>query len=131
MLSASSVAEGPFLSCGGGSTLFAGGNIDNFSGSITSISDTLTGAGVAGSGVLATITFQAIAAGTSPIFFQNVQRFDRDGRISASTADATVDVSSSVPEPSTLVLWSLMADVNRNGCEVPLPSDNSDCRINT
>jgi general secretion pathway protein D len=103
VLSTISVIEGPFLP-GGGSTFFVPGSIDNTVGTITLTSGTLIGPipGVSGSGILATINFQALALGTSPVTLSNVLLLDSNlADITASTADGTV---SAVPEPSTLIL---------------------------
>jgi len=62
VLEATAVTEGAFLP-GGGSTFFMPGTIDNTAGTISFTAGTLTGPtlGVSGSGVLATISFNALA----------------------------------------------------------------------
>jgi general secretion pathway protein D len=103
VLSATSITEGPFLPSGG-STFFVPGTIDNTAGTLTFTADTLIGviAGVAGSDILATASFQALALGTSPIMLSNVIVLDSTlADIATSTGDGTVHV---VPEPGTFVL---------------------------
>lgn len=105
ILSAGGITEGPFLPTGG-ATFFIAGTIDNVTGAITFTADTLQTAilGVDGSGTLATVSFQALALGTSPITLSSVVLLDSNlGDITASTADGTVMVSA-VPEPSTWLL---------------------------
>lgn len=110
ILSATSVTEGPFLlGCGPG--CFSEGTIDTIAGTIASIADTLAGpvVGVNGSGTVATVTFHALALGTSPITLSNVILLDSHlGDIPASTADGavTVQAATGVPEPTT---WLLLA----------------------
>jgi len=108
VLSATGTAEGAFLP-GGGTTVPIPGTIDNIGGAITGTADALTGfSGVSGSGVLATVAFQSIGDGTSPISLFNVLLLDSNlNGIAATIQDGTVEVSgisTVVPEPSTLVL---------------------------
>jgi hypothetical protein len=103
VLSAIDVTEGPFLPSGG-STFFLPGTIDNIGGSISFTADSLIGAipGVSGDGTLATLSFQALALGTSPVDLSNVILLDSSfADISYNTAGASVNV---VPEPGTLIL---------------------------
>lgn len=103
ILSAVSVTEGPFLPSGG-STFFVPGTIDNIAGSISFNADSLIGAisGVSGDGTLATLSFQALALGTSPVDLSNVILLDSTfSDISFNTANASVNV---VPEPATFIL---------------------------
>lgn len=104
-ISASSITEGPFLS-GGGETLFIPGAIDNFGGSITFTGNTLLGAvsGVSGSGELATVTFTALARGTSSITLFNVTLLDSDLSGTSSTATQGSVRVTAIPEPSTVLL---------------------------
>jgi hypothetical protein len=107
VLEALSVAEGTFLSAGG-STLFIPGAIDNSSGLIAFTANTLLGEvpGVTGSGVVATVSFKAIGAGTSPINLFNVTLLDSSLSGTAPTIqNATVSAGGSViPEPGGLQL---------------------------
>ena len=59
-------------------TLFFPGSIDNVNGAITFTTDSLVAAvpGVSGSGVLATVQFEAPGAGSSPIPFVNADLLD-------------------------------------------------------
>jgi hypothetical protein len=99
LLSAVSIVEGPFLPTGG-STFFIPGTINNTTGTITgtiiATADTLTGAipGVSGSGIIATVSFQALARGTSPLTLSNVILLDSSlAEITFSTVVAQVQVS--------------------------------------
>jgi hypothetical protein len=63
--------------------------------------------GVSGNGVLATISFQSLAAGTSPVNLSNVALLDSNlDNILFSSQNGTVDVqgSSQVPTPGILAL---------------------------
>ena len=107
VLSAVSITEGDFLAPGG-STLFVPGTIDNGAGSIRFTADTLIGSvpGMSGTGTLANVQFQAVAAGTSPLDLANVLLLDSSlGDISATTAGRSVEVTpGAIPEPQTLLL---------------------------
>jgi general secretion pathway protein D len=108
VLSAGSITEGAFLPSGG-VTSFIPGTIDNTAGSITFTADTLIGAipGVSGSGIFATIDFQALALGTSAITLSNVILLDSNlAEITVNTVDGNVSVSA-VPEPSPTLLLAL------------------------
>jgi general secretion pathway protein D len=110
VLAAVSITEGAFL-VGGGSTFFLEGTIDNTSGSIAATTDTLIGAisGVTGGGTLATVVFQALASGTSPVTLANVILLDSGlaDITGSSTIDGTVNVgASAIPEPAT---WLMLA----------------------
>jgi Cohesin domain len=103
VVSATSVDEGAFLPAGG-STFFFGGSIDNVTGSISSIADSLIGPvpGVSGSGMLATIQFQGIGMGISPIQLSNIILLDSNlGDIDFTSADGSL---STVPEPKFVSL---------------------------
>jgi hypothetical protein len=102
ILSATGITEGAFL-LSGGSTLFIPGAIDNVLGTISFTGDTLLSAppGVDGSGILASVTFQALVAGTSLVSPSNVVLLDTNlADIPFSTQNGTVDV----PTPETLLL---------------------------
>lgn len=109
VLSAVGVTEGPFLPLAG-PTLFVPGNIDNVAGSITFTADALIGAGpgVSGSGSLAVIGFQALAAGNTAIDLLGITLLNSDliADTSFSVTGNVVEVvsASQVPEPSTLIL---------------------------
>jgi hypothetical protein len=72
LLAATAVAEGPFLPTGG-ATYFLPGDIDNTGGTVSFMADSLLGdvPGVTGSGVLASITFQGMRAGTANLSLSN------------------------------------------------------------
>jgi len=73
VLSAVSVAEGPFLASGGNPTTFLPGTIDNVGGTVALNADAINGpvSGVSGSGELLAFTFDAIGTGTSSLAIQN------------------------------------------------------------
>jgi hypothetical protein len=77
ILSATAITEGAFLPSGG-FTFFIPGTIDNVLGTISFTADTLLSAppGVNGSGVLATLSFQALAAGTSAVDLSSIILLD-------------------------------------------------------
>jgi len=108
-LSATSVTEEAFLATGG-TTYFVPGTIDNTTGSITFIANTLIGpvAGVNGSGSLALVQFLALARGTSSIELSNVVLLDSSYpdpvNIQADTAGGQIEV---IPEPSSLWLVAI------------------------
>jgi len=137
VLAATDVTMGPFLTSGGGSSIFVPGDFTTTPGVISGTAETLVGGttpGVSGGGVLAHISFSAIAAGTSALtlsndFFLKLLR-DANGDLVMDTDDqspffgdfivdpdlvpitfqdgsATVIAappSAEVPEPSTVVL---------------------------
>jgi general secretion pathway protein D len=106
VLSVTSVTEGAFLQ-GGGPTLWIDPTIDNVAGTVTYVADALNGAvtGVGGYGILATISFAALTAGSSNISLYNGILLD------SQLFDTAIDqisngrvVVTQVPEPSALVL---------------------------
>ncbi len=101
LLQAVGVTEGSFLSAGGG-TFFDGGTIDNTGGHISFAADTLLSAvpGVSGNGVLASIQFNAIAAGSAALSFGDVLMLDSNlADISVQWIDRSLTVGV-VPEPA-------------------------------
>jgi hypothetical protein len=111
VLAAASITEGAFLPSGG-STVFLAGTIDNTSGTISVTAGSLIGflPGVQGSGTLATVNFQALALGTSPIALANVILLDTSlADITPNISDGAVTVQSVaalVPEPATWLLFA-------------------------
>lgn len=106
VLSVTSVTEGAFLQ-GGGPTLWIDPTIDNLAGTITYAADALNGAaaGIGGYGILATISFATLAAGSSNISLYNGILLD------SQLFDTAIDqvsngrvLVSQVPEPSVLAL---------------------------
>jgi adhesin HecA-like repeat protein len=111
VLAATSITEGPFLARGG-TTFFIPGTIDNAGGTIAATGDSLLGplAGVTGSGTLATISFQALAGGTSPLTLTQVLLLDSQlGEIPVSlrAGAVTVQPATGVPEPRATLLLTL------------------------
>ena len=100
------VSEGPFLSGGvPGSTIFFPGLIDNTAGTVTFVSDTLVGPvpGVGGSGTLASLRFQAVGPGLSPLNLSGVILQDSSlTDIPSTTSNGQVFV----PEPRALT-WMM------------------------
>lgn len=104
---ADSVQEGPFLQTAG-ATFFIPGMIDNSSGSIALTAGALAGMGpgASGDGVLATLSFRGVSAGTaqftliSPLLYDTIPN-----PIEVTTSGASVTVSgSAVPEPASVLL---------------------------
>ena len=108
LLQATAVTEGGFLSTGGG-TFFGAGTIDNVAGTISFTFDSLLGAlpGVSGSGTLATISFNAIGAGTSPLSFSDALFYNSAlAAINVQPTNGSLLVSA-IPEPAPLAMLAL------------------------
>ena len=106
VFSASSVTEGALFSSIG--VFFSPGFIDNTTGTITFIGDSLSGPGpgVSTNGTLATITFNSIGTGSSSVDLANVILLDSNlADIAATASGTTVTVAdSSSPEPGSWLL---------------------------
>jgi hypothetical protein len=105
LLSATGITEGDFLA-GGGATFFIPGAIDNAAGTATFTANTLLGniPGVNGSGKLATINFNALSPGISPITLSGLTLLNSSlTTINADAIDGSVTVEA-VPEPAYHVL---------------------------
>ena len=110
IIRANSVTEGPFLSeSGTKTTLFSSGVIDNVTGHITLVTDSFVDLppGPSGSGVIADISFTALALGISPLTLANVFLNDLDSGFSITNGQVTVLGTARVPEPATLTLLAL------------------------
>ena len=110
IIRANSVTEGPFLSeSGTKTTLFSSGVIDNVTGHITLVTDSFVDLppGPSGSGVIADISFTALALGISPLTLSNVFLNDLDSGFSITNGQVTVLGTARVPEPATLTLLAL------------------------
>jgi hypothetical protein len=108
ILQANFVEEGTFLSSFG-PTLYLAGFIDNNAGLISGVADFYIDLppNPSGDGVLANIDFVAIAPitpGVSPLTFSNVFLNWLDSGFDISNGQITVTGTTSVPEPTTLVL---------------------------
>ena len=108
-LNALAIAEGGFLGSG---TSGITGTVDNGTATILTMANSLTGVtGVSGSGVLAQISFTAMAIGNAIVTISNVQLLDSklDSIFPDPTVSATVNIfaANGIPEPSTFVLLSL------------------------
>jgi hypothetical protein len=115
ILQANSIAEGAFLATGGG-TLFIVPFIDNFTGLISGVSNSLLAfPGVNGSGQLALIEFTALASGTSALTLSNTFLNFADSGFTVTNGSVCVNGATAcdggggtpVPEPSALLLLSL------------------------
>jgi hypothetical protein len=108
--SAISITEGAFLSSNGDTTTFVPGTIDNTGGTISFTGSAINGfvPGITGGGVLATVTFNALAAVVaSPLTIFNVTLLDSNlaaiAGVTTQNGAVTATVPTSVPEPSTLL----------------------------
>jgi len=109
LLKANSVTEGPFLSeSGTKTTLFSPGVIDNGTGHITLVTDSFVDLlpGPSGSGVLADISFTALAPGVSPLTLANVFLNDLDSGFLKTDGLVTI-TGAAVPEPMTVTLLAV------------------------
>jgi hypothetical protein len=129
ILAAQSSTEGAFLP-GGGATFFIPGTIDNTTGTVGKTADTLLSAvpGVNGNGLLFTIDFKALSAGTSSLVLENATFLNsRLNPIVLNLTGGSVRVQgTTVPEPGTLGLLGLglvVAGVMRC-CRAPDPPLN-------
>lgn len=105
VLAATSVTEGPLFAAG---VSFSPGVIDNTTGSITFIADSLSGGGpgISADGSLVRLFFQAIGVGSSGVDLSNVILLDSALHdITATAMGGTVTIGgSTVPEPATFAL---------------------------
>ena len=108
--SAISITEGAFLSSNGDTTTFVPGSIDNAGGTISFTGSAINGfvPGITGGGVLAKVTFNALAAVVaSPITIFNVTLLDSNlaaiAGVTTQNGAVTAAAPTSVPEPSTLL----------------------------
>ncbi len=108
----SGISEGLFLATSG-PTFFIEGVIDNSVGAISFTANTLLGggAGVDGAGGLATMTFKALAVGSSALSLFNVVLLDSSlSSLDFSIAQGSVDVAARpAPEPGVLLLLGTSA----------------------
>ena len=114
LVSASPATEGSFLGAG---TTFGGGTVDNTAGTILTMFSALSGfTGVSGDGILASISFMALNAGTATFSLSRVLLQDSNldpifFSFPNNAFSATVEIAPSdggtVPEPSTLALVGL------------------------
>ena len=111
LLGATTQTVGGFL--GGGQT-FGGGTADDSLATITAMFSSLSGPlGVSGSGVLASLSFQALFEGSAAISLFNLQLLDSnlDSIFTGDARSARVNITrqpgTDVPEPSTFALLGL------------------------
>ncbi len=107
VLSANGISEGPLLATGG-TTFFIPGLVDNVGGAISNTAGALFGVvpGVTGSGILATISFTAIGAGSSAITLFNETLLDSSfSGITATIRNGSATASAvAAPEPGSSLL---------------------------
>ena len=106
LVNVTSIVQGGFL--GAGQSF--GGTINNPSANITFLFSALSGAsGVTGSGVLATINFTALSAGTANLSMAEILLGDSflDIIVPDPSGVGTITISSGVPEPGTFGLLAL------------------------
>jgi hypothetical protein len=111
LFSAVNVVEGPFLP-GGGDTSFVSGFIDNRTGYITSVANSLLTAvnGVSGQGLLASVSFQSLSQlGSDSFSLKNMLLLDSCGcdipYSSTNSSAVSVVAVATVPEPEA---WGIM-----------------------
>lgn len=105
------VTEGPALPTAG-TTFFVPGAADNVAGMLALSGDTLIGPipGFTGGGTLASISFAAVAGGTTSISFSDVLTLSSAFDVGVPTlesANVAVTGTSPVPEPSTTLLMAI------------------------
>jgi hypothetical protein len=106
VLQATSVTQGPFLGTGG-NTFFDAGSINNTSGKITAVFDTLIGAvpGVSGTGNLVTLNFNVVGAGLSTLAFSNALFLNSlSNDLNPQVQNGSVTAVVVIPEPSSAAL---------------------------
>jgi len=109
LLKANFVTEGSFLSeSGTKTTLFSPGVIDNGTGHITLVTDSFVDLppGPSGSGVVADISFTALAPGVSPLTLSNVFLNDLDSGFLKTDGLVTIN-GAAVPEPLTVTVLAM------------------------
>ena len=117
IIQVATVLEGAFLATGG-STFCLPGDIDNVAGTLSFLGNSLIGdiPGVFGAGILARVTFTALAAGTSTIDLLNAIVLDSTlAEVTSITNGGSLTVtaggggggSERVPEPGTLALLAI------------------------
>jgi hypothetical protein len=103
ILNCTDVVEGPFLKSAG--TTFYGKTIDNSAGTVLAYSTLLGSTYVSGSGVLATITFKALAVGDSSLHLSDTKLGDQNippQPITHTTNDGTAHVQAFTLTVSTI-----------------------------
>lgn len=111
VLAVQSVTEGLFLSQAG-TTFFVPGEVNNTSGEVAFIGNTLIGPiqGASGNGVLASISFQTLAIGGSELSLGDMLFLDANLNsmlISGSGGSVRVGGTSHLPEPNELSLLGI------------------------
>ncbi len=104
VLQATGVVQGGFMPSGG-STFFDQGTINNATGKVSFVFDTLVGMvpGVTGSGRLASLGFDVVGAGTTSLMFSDAMFLD--SMLGTIAVDVTAGSLQAVPEPSS---WAML-----------------------
>jgi len=110
VLQVTAATEGPFLTAGGATTYFNGGNFNNAAGSIDFTFDAIIGndPGATGGGLLVSYSFNVLAAGTSLLGFSNAIFLNSAlAEITVTALPTTLQAVAAIPEPQTLALFAL------------------------
>ena len=111
VLKANGVREGGFLKQASGQTFFQKGRIQNPKGEITGIKTTRFKGGVSGDGTLLSVTFTAIAEGSTTVKLRNFQAGTRTGEAVGGFAPEIHIHVGAVPSVVSIPAW----DVNEDG----------------
>ncbi|TFW31037.1 cohesin domain-containing protein [Massilia horti] len=108
LLRVSSITEGGFLATAG-TTFGDTGEIDNATGTISFVFNTLIGAlpGASGNGNLAHIIFETLGTGSAQLGFSDVMFLDsgmNDIAVTVQTTPLQITGATAVPEPATYLL---------------------------
>ena len=127
VLQAQEVVEGGFLAAGGASTFFLPGWIDGGEGRVSFVANTRLGpdGGASGDGVLARLSFLALAPGPASLSLSNVVLLDSTlSETSATLVGASFNVTA-VPEPSSAAMiaagLAMLAGATRRRRLIPDP----------
>jgi hypothetical protein len=118
VITCTSVSEGPLLESGGG-TYFQSSIFNNYNSTTgyAQVYDTLLGfTSVNGSGVIATVNFQVIGGGSTPLHLGGTKLGDTaipPNPIPITTSDGVVNVTGGVHNVAMLNVTSLKGDVGR------------------
>jgi hypothetical protein len=103
------VTTGNFLN-GGDTTSFGSSDFNDTDGTIDYVFDARKQSGVNGDGVLATLSFDTLTAGSAALSFLNVGFIDPDFNeivVAAIPGTLSIGATSAVPEPASLALFGI------------------------